>query len=94
MSEEAGMKVMPLVDIVNVFVERHIKTKGQEPITNLHALLLKQVEPALFETVMKHCRYNQHRASQLLGISRGNFRTKLIKYFGDKFCGSRDKKEG
>lgn len=49
---------------------------GEEP-SNLYRMVVKQVEHALIDTVMQECRGNQTRASEWLGISRGNLRTKL-----------------
>lgn len=48
------------------------------------------VETPLFRAVMEHCKYNQSRAAVMLGISRGTLRTKLKRYFDDKYVGSRD----
>jgi Fis family transcriptional regulator, factor for inversion stimulation protein len=39
---------------------------------------------------MEHCKYNQSRAAIMLGISRGTLRTKLRRYFDDKYVGSRE----
>ena len=63
--------------------------KGQN-ITNLHSMVIEQIEPALFQTVIEHCKYNQLRAARVMGVSRGTLRTKLKKYFGDKYCGTRE----
>ena len=49
---------------------------GEEP-SNLYRMVVKQVEYALIDMVMQECRGNQTRASEWLGISRGNLRTKL-----------------
>jgi len=49
---------------------------GEEP-SNLYRMVVKQVEHALIDIVMQECRGNQTRASEWLGISRGNLRTKL-----------------
>ena len=49
---------------------------GEEP-SNLYRMVINQVEHALVGMVMQECRGNQTRASEWLGISRGNLRTKL-----------------
>ncbi len=49
---------------------------GEEP-SNLYRMVVRQVEHALIDMVMQECRGNQTRASEWLGISRGNLRTKL-----------------
>ena len=49
---------------------------GENPV-NLYRMVVKQAEHAVIEMVMQECRGNQSRASEWLGISRGNLRTKL-----------------
>lgn len=49
---------------------------GEEP-ANLYRMVIRQAECALVSMVMEECRGNQTRASEWLGISRGNLRTKL-----------------
>ena len=63
--------------------------KGQN-ITDMYDMVIEQIEPALFQTVIEHCKYNQLRAARVMGLSRGTLRTKLKKYFGDKYCGTRE----
>lgn len=49
---------------------------GEEP-ANLYRMVIRQAEEAVVSMVMQECRGNQTRASEWLGISRGNLRTKL-----------------
>ena len=49
---------------------------GEDP-ANLYRMVIRQAECALVNMVMDECRGNQTRASEWLGISRGNLRTKL-----------------
>jgi Fis family transcriptional regulator len=49
---------------------------GEEP-SHLYRMVIRQVENALLESVMRECRGNQTRAALWLGISRGNLRNKL-----------------
>jgi len=49
---------------------------GETP-TDLHRLVMQQVESALFGFVMEECRGNQSKAAAWLGISRGTLRTRL-----------------
>lgn len=62
---------------------------GEDPV-DLYQFVLEEVEMPLFRAVMEHCKYNQSRAALMLGISRGTLRTKLRRYFDDKYVGSRD----
>lgn len=56
------------------------KLEKIEDTTNLHALVIGEVERPLFETVLEHCGHNQSKAAQILGISRGTLRKKMIQY--------------
>ena len=49
---------------------------GETP-SDLHRLVMQQVETALFGFVMEECRGNQSKAAAWLGISRGTLRTRL-----------------
>lgn len=63
--------------------------KGTEP-SALYRLVMEQVEEPLFEIVMDRYRYNQSKAANALGMSRGTLRTKLKQHFKDKYVGSRN----
>tara|TARA_B100000749_G_C18124494_1_gene341240 strand:+ start:277 stop:543 length:267 start_codon:yes stop_codon:yes gene_type:complete len=63
--------------------------KGQN-IVDLYDMVIEQVEQPLFQATIEHCKYNQSKAAEVLGISRGTLRTKLKKHFDDKYCGSRE----
>ena len=74
---------------ITSLVTRYLdETKGQD-VTDLYELLLEQVEPALLSVIIEETKYNQVKAAKILGVSRGTLRTKLKKYFDDKFIGSR-----
>lgn len=47
---------------------------------DLHALVLGEVERPLFEIVLEQCGQNQSKAAQMLGISRGTLRKKMVQY--------------
>ena len=57
---------------------------------NLYKSLLDIIEPPLLKALMEHCRYNQSRVAQKLGLSRGTLRHKLIEHFGDQYCSTRE----
>ena len=48
--------------------------------TNLYDLVLSEVEQPLILTVLEYCGQNQTRAAQVLGLSRGTLRKKMIHY--------------
>lgn len=63
--------------------------KDSDPV-DLYTFVLEEIETPLFRAVMEHCKYNQSRAAAILGVSRGTLRTKLRRYFDDKYVGSRE----
>ena len=89
-TNEAGNNTISLAESVTQSVQKYFaELKGSEPV-DLYQFVLEEVETPLFKAVMEHCKYNQSRAAVLLGISRGTLRTKLRKYFDDKYVGTRD----
>jgi len=52
---------------------------GQRP-SELHDLVIGQVEEALFRVVLEYCGGNQSKAADYLGINRGTLRKKLCQY--------------
>lgn len=81
-----------LASHVEKMIKDYVAVVKVREITNLHDMLLEQIEPPLLEAVMERCRYNQCKAATILGLSRGTLRMKLIKYFNDKYCGRREEK--
>jgi Fis family transcriptional regulator len=79
-----------LAESVTQSVQKYFsELKGADPV-DLYQFVLEEVETPLFRAVMEYCKYNQSRAAHMLGISRGTLRTKLRRYFDDKYVGSRD----
>ncbi len=56
---------------------------GYEP-TDLHELIMSQVEKPLIESVIDNTRGNLSRAAQVLGLNRGTLRNRMQKYGLDK----------
>ncbi len=69
-----------LKDLVSKVVRRYLHDMGHSQSSNLHEALLAEVEPALLQEVMQHCRGNQSRAADILGINRATLRKKLLQY--------------
>ncbi len=89
-NNETGENTASLAASVTQSVQKYFsELKGAEPV-DLYQFVLEEIETPLFRAVMEHCKYNQSRAAVMLGISRGTLRTKLRRYFDDKYVGSRD----
>ena len=61
-------------------LSRYFENIENEAVTNLHRLVISEVEPPLIEAVMDYCGHNQSKASIMLGLNRGTLRTKLKLY--------------
>lgn len=89
-SNEVAEQTSSLAACVTQAVQNYFsELKGTDPV-DLYQFVLEEIETPLFKAVMEHCKYNQSRAAVVLGISRGTLRTKLRRYFDDKYVGSRD----
>jgi Fis family transcriptional regulator, factor for inversion stimulation protein len=53
--------------------------EGEVPGT-LYKLVIAEIEPPLFEHVLRHTRGNVSRAAEMLGIHRSTLRRKLVSY--------------
>ncbi|MBM88518.1 MAG: DNA-binding transcriptional regulator Fis [Gammaproteobacteria bacterium] len=61
-------------------LRRYFQHIDNEPVTDLHQMVMSEVEAPLIEAVMRHTGNNQSRASIMLGLNRGTLRTKLKNY--------------
>ena len=71
----------PLKEEVRKAMKRYFVQLDQKnmPI-DVYQLVLNEVEPPLFNAVMKFANNNQSQASRILGLNRTTLRTKLKKY--------------
>jgi two-component system nitrogen regulation response regulator GlnG len=69
-----------LATIVKQWVEDRIRVVGPDPPADLYAELLRCVEPALLEDVMRRVQDNRWVAAQWLGLNRATVRKKLHLY--------------
>ena len=67
-------------EVVQNTVGAYLEDMGEEEITDLYALVQKEVEAPLFFSVLHHTGYNQSKTASILGLSRGTLRKKLRKY--------------
>ncbi len=89
-SNEIGDTTTALAESVTQSVQKYFsELKGTDPV-ELYRLVMDEIEAPMLHAVMQHCKYNQSRAAIMLGISRGTLRTKLRRYFDDKYVGTRE----
>lgn len=72
--------VASMREAVDLFVRRYLDEMDGEMSTDFYALVLSEVEAPLLQAVMEYTRYNQTRASHMLGLNRGTLRKKLKQY--------------
>tara|TARA_B110000444_G_C18344209_1_gene368683 strand:+ start:46 stop:324 length:279 start_codon:yes stop_codon:yes gene_type:complete len=65
---------------VDKTLRKYLKQMSGQPVSNLHELVIKEVEEPLLAAVMEHTCNNQSKASIMLGLNRGTLRTKLKQY--------------
>jgi two-component system nitrogen regulation response regulator GlnG len=65
---------------VKQWAEERIRAAGSQPPNDLYAELLRCVEPALLEEVMRRVQDNRWVAAQWLGLNRATVRKKLALY--------------
>jgi Fis family transcriptional regulator, factor for inversion stimulation protein len=73
---------LPLRDIVFEHVLQYLKASNpaEENFQNIYLDVIAHVECPLIESVLLLCRGNQSKAAQILGLSRGTLRKKMIFY--------------
>ncbi len=61
-------------------LSRYFAHVEDAPVTDLHDMVMSEVEAPLLKAVMRHAGNNQSKASLMLGMNRGTLRTKLKHY--------------
>ncbi len=79
-SHETPAQESTLRSQVKRSLQRYFKQLDNEPATDLHRLVMSEVEAPLLEAVMHYTGNNQSKASIMLGLNRGTLRTKLKLY--------------
>ena len=69
-----------LRDSVEIAMRNYFSHLDGQDITNVHQMVLNEVEAPMLEAVMRYCRDNQTKASKVLGLNRGILRKKLKQY--------------
>ncbi len=69
-----------LRDSVEIAMRNYFSHLEGQDVTNVHQMVLTEVEAPMLEAVMRYCRDNQTKASNVLGLNRGTLRKKLKQY--------------
>ena len=70
----------PLSTQVKKAVNQYLANLDGYQATDLHAMVLAEVEKPLLEATLQHSGFNQTKTAQILGISRSTLRKKLEQY--------------
>lgn len=61
-------------------VDHYFANMERESVTDLHRLVMSEVESSLLANVMRRTGNNQSRAAMVLGLNRGTLRARLKQY--------------
>jgi len=70
----------PLVEYVRLSILEFLSHNSVQESTNLHSIVIEQVEKTMIEVVLEKYEYNQSKVSRILGISRSTLRKKIDVY--------------
>jgi Fis family transcriptional regulator len=79
-AEPLTLQENSLRSAVEKSLRRYFQQIEDEPVTDLHQMVMSEVEAPLLEAVMRYTGNNQSKASIMLGLNRGTLRTKLKQY--------------
>ncbi|MEQ8954516.1 MAG: DNA-binding transcriptional regulator Fis [Gammaproteobacteria bacterium] len=79
-TENATQDDTTLRSEVEKALSRYFSHVEDAPVTDLHDMVMSEVEAPLLKAVMRHAGNNQSKASVMLGMNRGTLRTKLKHY--------------
>ena len=65
---------------VSTVLTEYFEQVEDDMITDMYAMVLREVEAPLLAAVMRKARSNQCRAAHMLGLNRGTLRKKLKQY--------------
>lgn len=70
----------PLCQQVTQALEIYFAQLDGQEVTNLHSMVISEVEKPLLKAVLEHTKSNQSKAAKMLGISRGTLRKKIAQH--------------
>ncbi|MBS1214709.1 MAG: DNA-binding protein Fis [Proteobacteria bacterium] len=74
------IKSLVLSEHVRLVMKDYFSRLDGHQVSELHAMVISEVERPLIQTVLEHCGYNQSKAAQMLGLSRSTLRKKITQY--------------
>ena len=80
---ESGPEVAqnaPLRECVREAIDTYLQQLDGVELSDLYAMVMREVEAPMFEAVLEHAQGNQSKTAQILGMNRGTLRKKLKLY--------------
>jgi Fis family transcriptional regulator len=78
--EGVQVRNRPLRDLTDEALRTYFRDLNGHKPAELYTLVLGEVEPPLFQTVLDYTQGNQSRAAEILGMTRATLRKKLKQY--------------
>ncbi|MGO2131474.1 MAG: DNA-binding transcriptional regulator Fis [Halomonas sp.] len=73
-------QAVPLRESVEASMKRYFAHLDGGDVSDLHAMVMAEVEAPLLASVLEYVQGNQTRAAEVLGLNRGTLRKKLKHY--------------
>lgn len=73
-------QAVPLRESVEASMKRYFAHLDGGDVSDLHAMVMAEVEAPLLASVLEYAQGNQTRAAEILGLNRGTLRKKLKHY--------------
>lgn len=71
---------LPLGECVRLAMRQYFKQLNGHEVSEVHAMVISEVEKPLIEAVLEQCGQNQCRTAEMLGLSRSTLRKKIALY--------------
>jgi Fis family transcriptional regulator len=75
-----GTQRASLRECVREAIDTYLQQLDGVEMSDLYAMVMREVEAPLLEAVLEHAQGNQSKAAQILGMNRGTLRKKLRLY--------------
>lgn len=74
------MSVADLPACIDAKLRHYFKQLNGEQVTNVHKMVLQEVEPLVIKFVLDLVHQNQSKTAKILGINRGTLKKKMQQY--------------
>lgn len=79
-SEQGATPHAPLSECVREAINAYLQQLDGVEMSDLYAMVMREVEAPMLEAVLEYARGNQSKAAHVLGMNRGTLRKKIKLY--------------